>query len=204
MDINSRQNHSVIFEKVQENMVNWAKDAKNGESLVLQKIRENDIKLKEIFNGEIQNINIDSSKNSDIGNVDIGNKFLPDNLKIDEFLTENILTPILDSFKYLFKPIIVDYSNEILSQQIHNIAILLFILGLIIFLLLILTFINTLIIINKDRFLNYFKNKYLLAYINFQLNIYKIELFFLFGIIFYFLYYLLTGILFIITHPVIF
>lgn len=204
MDINSRQNNSVIFEKVQENMVNWAKDAKNGESLVLQKIRENDIKLKEIFNGEIQNINIDSSKNSDIGNVDIGNKFLPDNLKIDEFLTENILTPILDSFKYLFKPIIVDYSNEILSQQIHNIAILLFILGLIIFLLLILTFINTLIIINKDRFLNYFKNKYILAYINFQLNIYKIELFFLFGIIFYFLYYLLTGILFIITHPVIF
>ena len=204
MDINSRQNHSVIFEKVQENMVNWAKDAKNGESLVLQKILENDIKLKEIFNGEIQNINIDSSKNSDIGNVDIGNKFLPDNLKIDEFLTDNILTPILDSFKYLFKPIIVDYSNEILSQQIHNIAILLFILGLIIFLLLILTFINTLIIINKDRFLNYFKNKYILAYINFQLNIYKIELFFLFGIIFYFLYYLLTGILFIITHPVIF
>ena len=62
-------------------------------------------------------------------------------MNIDDFLTDKILNPILESFKYIFEPIKISYSNEILVQQIHSIAVLLFILGLIIF-----TFINTLII----------------------------------------------------------
>jgi hypothetical protein len=110
---------------------------------------------------------------------------------------------IFEQFKFILEPIQVNYSNEILANQIYDLSILLFILSIIITGLIIVLIFNILILIYMDRFINYFKNKYIRWYLFFNKKIIKIEIFILGISILYFMYTLSNGILFIATHPIV-
>jgi hypothetical protein len=59
----------------------------------------------------------------------------------------------------------VDYSNEILANQIYVISILLFILSILILILLTAFMFNIIIIVYSDKLMNLFTNKYIKWYI---------------------------------------
>ena len=56
---------------------------------------------------------------------------------------------------------------------------------------------------NKDKILKFFTNKYVHWYVNFQLKIISLEVVILGGTILYFLYFFITGLHFLVTHPII-
>ena len=63
---------------------------------------------------------------------------------------------------------------------------------------------NIIIFIYSDKISNYFNNKYIKWYINFNKKIISIELIFLGSSILYFLFTLSYGIHFLATHPITF
>lgn len=128
------------------------------------------------------------------------NSFLPDNL--EEF-SNQIIKLVLDQLKSILEPVSVDYSNELLANQIYGISILLFVLSIGIIILLIAFMINIVILVYSDKLLNYFTNKYILWYIALNKKLIGIEICFLGGSILYFQYNLSVGIRFIATHPII-
>ncbi len=110
---------------------------------------------------------------------------------------------IFENLKYILEPVQVNYSNEILANQIYDISILLFVLSIIITGLIIVLIINMLILINMDRIIKYFNNKYIRWYLLFNKKVIGIEILILGVTIIYFMFSLTKGILFIATHPVI-
>jgi hypothetical protein len=110
----------------------------------------------------------------------------------------------MDYIKDIFEPVHVSYSNEILSNQIHDISILLFILTIFIFILFLSLLLNVILFIFSDSLLNYFTNKYIKWYISFNKKIIGFELFMLSGWILYLMYMVSYGVHFIATHPIIF
>lgn len=131
------------------------------------------------------------------------NKFIPDSNGLED-LSNKIVSNIMDFIRPILEPVQVSYSNEVLANQIHDLSILLFILSILIYILFISFIFNILVLINSDRILNYFTNKYIRWYVNFNKKIISIEVVFLSGSIFYFMYILSYGILFIATHPITF
>ena len=117
-------------------------------------------------------------------------------------LLNKIINYIIEILKSILKPVQATYSNELLANQINDISILLFILTLLILGLFIGFLLNILILINSDKIMNYFKNKYIKWYINFNRKIISLEIFFLGTSIIYFMYILAKGIHFIATHPI--
>ena len=113
-----------------------------------------------------------------------------------------IINNLFDKFKFILEPLPVNYSNEILANQIHDLSILLFILSVLITVLLILLLFNILILINMDKIIKIFKNKFILFYLEWNKKVISIEVFLLGGSILYFMYTLSKGILFIATHPI--
>lgn len=128
------------------------------------------------------------------------NKLLPDNVDI---FSEKMVNSISDMLKSILEPVQVDYSASLLANQIHNISLMLFILSVLIIILLCALLINVLIFSYSDKLINYFKNKYIKMYINFNKKIIGIEIFFLGSSLLYFMYSLSFGIHFIATHPII-
>lgn len=128
------------------------------------------------------------------------NKFIPDG---NSFITERI-NGLLEVLKNILEPITVSYSNEVLCNQINSLAILLFILSIIIFIVLLGFLINILIFIYSDKLLKYFTNKYITKLINFNKQILKLEITFVGFILLYFMYHICLGLHFIAVHPVIF
>lgn len=129
------------------------------------------------------------------------NKFIPEDL---EGLRENIINTLINLFKSILEPVYVDYSNEMLANQIYLISIMLFILSIIIIILIIGFIINLLVWAYSDKLINLFKNKFIRWYIGFNKKMIGIELFFLSISILYFMCMLSYGIHFIATHPIIF
>ena len=107
----------------------------------------------------------------------------------------NILEPILE-------PISVNYSNEILATQIHHLGIILFVLSILISILILGLLINVLIVINGDKIINFFTNKYIKLYVKWNMKLIGLEVFGLGASILYFMYNLSMGIHFIATHPI--
>jgi hypothetical protein len=108
----------------------------------------------------------------------------------------NFLRPFLE-------PVQVNYSNELLANQIYGISILLFVLALIIIMLIIFLLFNIIIFTYSDKLITYFKNKYIKLYISINKKFIGIEIFLLGTSIIYFMYILTYGIHFIATHPII-
>ena len=120
---------------------------------------------------------------------------------LEDFYNKTFGT-LLEFFANFIQPVKVDYSNEVLATQINDLSIVLFILSVLIIFLLIAFLFNIIILINSDRILNFFTNKYIRAYINFNKKIISIEVILLGGNIIYFMYNLSYGIHFIATHPI--
>ena len=158
----------------------------------------------------IREINPPNSSNSGesvsklINNCDFNSSFVSNNLNsnITDFIDLKI-KPIFDYFVKMLSPVKVDYSNELLAQQIHGIAIGLFILCICIIVLFIAFLINVIILLYRDKLISYFKNKYIVAYLKLQINIILLELVFIVIIMSNAFYNLMLGIHFIATHPVI-
>jgi hypothetical protein len=119
-----------------------------------------------------------------------------------EFITLK-LQPILDSIIGFLSPVTVDYSNVLLAQQIHGLAIFLFIICISIIILFIAFAFNIIILLYRDKLISYFTNKYIIAYLKLQTHIILFEVIFFITLILYSLYNLAIGIHFIATHPVI-
>nr|YP_009486043.1 hypothetical protein [Cantharellus appalachiensis]AWA82104.1 hypothetical protein [Cantharellus appalachiensis] len=132
---------------------------------------------------------------------EIKNSLIPED--INSF-SETLLNSIITYLKPILEPITVDYSNEILANQIYGISIILFILSLLILVLLIAFMINILIFVYSDKLMNLFTNKYIKWYIVFNKKIIGIEICFIGASLIYFMYFLSYGIHFIATHPIIF
>lgn len=130
-------------------------------------------------------------------------KFIPDGKGLEEF-SNNLFSNFMGYFKPFLQPVKVDYSNELLANQIHDISILLFILSIFIIILIIAFMFNILVYLYSDKISNYFTNKYIKMYVNFNKKIIGIELLFIGSSILYFMYILTYGIHFLATHPIVF
>lgn len=160
---------------------------------------------KMIFNNNSDtdvNVTIDADTTSKLEKgLSPTSKFLGDGDSLSE-LSNNMISYLVDNLQSILKPVQVDYSNEVLANQVYDISILLFILSLLIMVLFISFMFNVILVINSDRIINYFKNKYIIWYVKLNKKLISIELIFLGGSILYFMYNLTVGIHFIATHPI--
>lgn len=138
-----------------------------------------------------------------MNNNNNNNKFIPDGKGLEEF-SNKIFSNFMGIFRPILEPVRVDYSNELLANQIHDISILLFILSIFIIILIIGFMFNILVFLYSDKIFNYFSNKYVKWYISFNKKIIGIELMFLGSSILYFMFVLNYGLKFLATHPIIF
>ena len=101
-------------------------------------------------------LELNVSKDSDTLNQipELKSKLLPDNLN-----AEYISDTLINYFKELIEPVPVDYSTEILSNQIYGISIILFILSIMIFILLVSFILNIIIYVYSENLINFFTNK---------------------------------------------
>jgi hypothetical protein len=155
----------------------------------------------------IANSSSSSSSSNSVSNIDsstsISNNFISDGNTIDA-LYNKIVAYIMNILGPILEPVKVSYSNELLANQLYNISIMLFILSILIIFMIIGFMINILIYHNSDRIINYFTNKYIKWYVNFNKKIIGIELFFIGSTILYFMYILSYGLHFLATHPITF
>lgn len=136
-------------------------------------------------------------------NSTLNNKFISDGNGMDD-LANKIISYIMDILRPILEPVKVNYSNELLANQLNDVSILLFILSIFLFILLLAFMLNILIYINSLRIINYFTNKYIKMYVNFNKKIIGLELFFLGSSILYFMYILSYALHFLATHPITF
>nr|WUR10574.1 hypothetical protein [Elmerina hispida] len=148
------------------------------------------------------NVSKDEDTNKLANAVSETKNLFPEDLDLKN-LGEKIINGVLDLLRPILEPVHVDYSAQLLSNQIHGISILLFILSIMIFILLIGFIINLLIFVYSDKLINLFNNKYIKWYIIFNKKIIGIEICFIGSSLIYFMYMLSYGIHFIATHPII-
>jgi hypothetical protein len=137
-------------------------------------------------------------------NFDPNSNFISNNF--DSSFIESInsqLKPIFDYIVGFLNPVTVDYPNTLLAQQIHGLAIFLFIICISIIILFIAFSFNMIILLYREKLIGYFTNKYIVAYLKLQTHIILFEIIFFFSLILYSLYNLAIGIHFIATHPII-
>jgi hypothetical protein len=120
-----------------------------------------------------------------------------------EDISNKIIKNIMDIIRPILEPVTSNYSNEILANQIHDLSILLFILSILISILILGLLLNILVLINSNRILNFFTNKYIRWYVNVNMKLISIEVFCLGFSILYFMPTLSTGLQYIATHPII-
>ena len=87
-------------------------------------------------------------------------KYLDDGYNLADIVNTNIQS-FFEYFKHILEPVQVNYSNELLANQILDLSVLLFFLAIIITGLIIVLLFNILILINIDRILKIFTNKYI-------------------------------------------
>ena len=118
-------------------------------------------------------------------------------------LYQELLNGIFYRLKFILEPVQVNYSNDILSNQIHDLSILLFIFSLIIFGLIVVLLLNIVLYINMDSIIKFFNNKFIRGYLLLNKKFLSIEIIMLGGTILWFMYSLINSIHFIATHPII-
>lgn len=129
------------------------------------------------------------------------NKFLGDDFNIEEFI-QVTFKGLFKQIAFLIEPVQVNYSNEILAEQIYYLSIFMFFLALLIMGLLIILIFNMFIYINMDKIIKIFNNKYIKGYLNINKKFIGFEIFFTGGLILYFMYSLTVALRFIATHPI--
>ena len=155
----------------------------------------------EDFNNGKASVEIDDDTGQKISNA-INNKFIGGEDSLGD-LQQSLLNGIFDRLKFIIEPIQVNYSNEILSNQIYDISVILFIFSLLIFGLILVLLLNIILYINMDRIIKFFNNKFIHWYLLINKKFLSIEIFIMGGTILLFMFNLITGIHFIATHPII-
>lgn len=148
-------------------------------------------------------VDIDEDTLSKISTVTAAsrNKFLGDDFNIEEFI-QVTFKGLFKQIAFLIEPVQVNYSNEILAEQIYYLSIFMFFLALLIMGLLIILIFNMFIYINMDKIIKIFNNKYIKGYLNINKKFIGFEIFFTGGLILYFMYSLTVALRFIATHPI--
>ena len=113
-------------------------------------------------------------------------------------LTNELFQPIIEALK----PQTVNYPIELLMDQHHALSIILFILTILNVLFFILFLYNIIIILFKDKIFNFFKNKYILMYLNLQFKIIYVETIFLTFLILNNFYYIILSLHFLAIFPI--
>jgi hypothetical protein len=116
-----------------------------------------DLETNNMVDNIVNSINTESDNSSNITEV---NKFISDGNGIDE-LANKIFSLIMDYLNPILTPVKVDYSNELLADQLNYISIILFLMSIFIIILLIAFIFNTIIFIYSDKISNFFTNKYI-------------------------------------------
>ena len=132
----------------------------------------------------------------------LSNKFISGDNGWDD-ITNNLLNNLMDYIKPILEPVEINYSNELLANQIYGLSIMLFILSVLIIVLLLFFIINIVIFTYSDTIKNYFSNKYIKWYININKKFIGVEIILLGSSLLYFMFILSYGIRFIATHPII-
>lgn len=101
-------------------------------------------------------LNVDNNSETLSQITAVKSSFLPENLD-----SENILNSVITILKPILEPISVDYSNEMLANQISGLSIILFILSIMILILLSAFIVNIIILVYSDKLMNFFTNKYI-------------------------------------------
>lgn len=146
-------------------------------------------------------VEVDDETKNKLSNA-INNKFIGGDDSLGD-LPQALINGIFDKIKIILEPVQVNYSNEILSNQIYDLSIILFILSLIILGLIVVLLLNIIIYINMDKIIKFFNNKFIYWYLVINKKFLSIEIFVLGGTILYFMFNLMIGIRFIATHPII-
>lgn len=128
------------------------------------------------------------------------NSFLPEDLDIEK-IQNQILDIIMEYIRPYIQPASVNYSQELLVDQVQTLSLLSLIIALIITGMLVFLFLNILIYMNSDKILKFFKNKYVLLYVNLQLKFIAIEVILSTLVILYGMSILIYALHFIVTHP---
>lgn len=128
--------------------------------------------------------------------------FLPSNVNLffNNYNYEDFLRYVIQIFK--LEPVIVDYPQTLLADQHQGLALALFILslsGVIIFISLVFSVIFFSL---RDRIKSYFKNRYILGYLNLNFKLIVIELACLSLILVYDFYFIVKISHFLFTHPI--
>jgi hypothetical protein len=167
--------------------------------------KEADLRLTEAGQTELKLQNPSSTSTpstpSPSSNHDSLNKFLPEDGEIKEMFS-NFFNKTVETFRPLLQEVEVNYSNELLADQIHNISIILFILSVILILLFFVFIFNILLLLSTDKIINYFNNRYIIWYLKVNKKFIAMEVFFLGLFISYVMYSLSLGLQFIATHPI--
>jgi hypothetical protein len=155
-------------------------------------------RMRSGVNNSTLELNVDKDNETLSKLKEVKNKLLPDNID-----TDYILDYIISHLKVIIEPVPVEYSSQLLANQIYGISIILFILSILILILLLAFMINIVILVYSDKLMNFFSNKYIRWYIALNKKLIGIEICFLGGSLIYFMYTLSYGIHFIATHPII-
>ena len=139
----------------------------------------------------------------DLINASLTKKFVGGGENINVFI-QSLVCDIYDISKNILKPLQVNYSNEVLANQITEISILLFILGVLTSILIAFLLVNMVLYMYMDRIIQIFNNKFIKLYLIYNKKMLAIEIFVLGATILYFMYFLLKGTEFIATHPIVF
>lgn len=98
------------------------------------------------------------------GNIDLGEIF------------DTVFRYIVDFFNNFFLPIPVNFTNDLLVNQIHKISIILFILTVCMVIFFIYLLVNIILYIFSDKLINYFTNKYIKLYLSLNKQILAFEI----------------------------
>ena len=130
--------------------------------------------------------------------------FLPSNVNL---FFENFYYNYEDFFRFviqIFKlePVIVDYCQTLLAEQHQGLALALFILSLSAIIIFISLVFSVIFFSLRDRIKSYFKNRYILGYLNLNFKLIALELACLSLILVYDFYHIVKISHFLFTHPV--
>jgi hypothetical protein len=92
---------------------------------------------------------------------DAAKNMIGGDLDLDK-ISDSIISKIAEYLDYIFEPVQVTFTNELLSHQIQSLSIILFLITICIVILFFSLLTNLTVFLFNDRLMKYFKNKYIL------------------------------------------
>ena len=192
---------------VESHWNSWSRMKRGGDSVSFDISRDTETlnKLKNLPSSDIKTDTTQTVANnmgtSPIPKDETLNKLVPDGNGIEELINQ-FIGQVLNTIQPFLEPVKVDYSMEVLANQINDISIILFILCALIMGLIVGLLSNIIILLYSDKIINYFNNKYIKWYLRFTKKFIALEVIVLGTFILYALYNMCLGLRFIATHPI--